>query len=204
MKSANIGKTYYGLTVVDAFYDKYLWYRVKCEKCGEVFDRGASSVLKGTTKCNCLKRHQPVGSNKRLYNIYNSMKGRCYNPNNSRYYCYGARGIVICDQWLGAKGFQNFKKWALKNGYRDDLSIDRINNDAGYYPENCRWATRVEQANNTSRNHYVEVDGVKMTFAQAERLLGLPTGTLNNRINKMGWTMDEVLRKIEDKPPVDK
>lgn len=194
MRSANIGKTYHGLTVVDAFYDKYLWYKVRCEKCGEVFDRGASSVLKGTTKCDCSKRRTPVGNNKRLYNIYNSMKSRCYNPKNSRYYRYGGRGIGVCEQWRVAGGFQAFKMWAYATGYSDNLTIERKDNDKDYCPENCVWATKEEQANNTSRNRYIEVNGKKMTFAQAEREFGLPTGTLNNRINKLGWDVEKAIR----------
>lgn len=196
MSSANIGKTYFGMTVLDSFYDKYLWYKVRCEKCGAVFDRAASSVLKGTTRCECSKRHHPIGDNRRLYNIYNAMKARCYNPNNNRYYRYGARGITVCEEWLGNLGFQNFKKWAINNGYRDGLTIDRIDNDSSYSPANCRWATYEEQANNTSRNHYVEINGVKLTFAQTERLFGIPKGTLNNRINKLGWTMERVLSEL--------
>lgn len=87
--------------------------------------------------------------NTRLYKIYYNMKDRCYNVNNKKYNCYGKRGIKICDEWLS--DFMNFYNWAIDNGYDEKLTIDRINNDGNYEPDNCRWLSRQAQNWNTSR-----------------------------------------------------
>lgn len=80
-------------------------------------------------------------SKTRLYSIYSGMKQRCYNPNNQHFQQYGGRGISICDEWLGENGLQNFFEWSLNHGYNENLTIDRIESDKGYSPENCQWIT---------------------------------------------------------------
>lgn len=87
--------------------------------------------------------------NTRLYKIYYNMKDRCYNAKNKRYSNYGGKGIIICNEWL--EDFENFYSWAMQNGYEDNLTIDRINNDGNYEPCNCRWITKQAQNWNTSR-----------------------------------------------------
>ena len=105
----------------------------------------------------------------RLNVIYSHMKARCYNKNRWNYQYYGARGIKICDEWKN--NYQAFKKWALENGYQDNLSIDRIDVNGNYCPENCRWTTDKEQKNNTRRNHYITYNGKTQSMSKwAEEL----------------------------------
>lgn len=87
-------------------------------------------------------------TNTRLYSIFRNMKQRCYNPNNPKYNSYGGRGITICDEWLN--DFQMFYDWSMSHGYSDELTIDRINNDKGYSPQNCRWITWEENRKNSN------------------------------------------------------
>ena len=94
----------------------------------------------------------------RLYRIYQNMKGRCTRPYNTSYRLYGARGIKVCDEWMvkGGIGFRLFEKWALENGYCEDLTIDRIDTNGDYEPQNCRWVTTKEQNRNKRNNVYVD------------------------------------------------
>lgn len=85
-------------------------------------------------------------SKRRLASIYQGMKQRCYNTKRPNYKYYGGRGIVICNEWLNS--FQAFNDWAMANGYQENLTIDRINTDGNYEPQNCRWATTKEQSTN--------------------------------------------------------
>ena len=97
------------------------------------------------------------------------------------YYCYGARGITVCDEWKNKEtGFQNFYEWAIRNGYTDELSIDRIDVEKGYCPENCRWITLKEQANNKRNTKRVKVNGEVDTVANWSRRLGISYWNLLN------------------------
>ena len=96
---------------------------------------------------------------KRLIVIRHSMYCRCYYPSTNQYKNYGGKGIKVCDEWKHIEGFINFYNWAINNGWDKSLTIDRIDNDGNYCPENCRWITQSEQLNNTSRNHHIEWNG---------------------------------------------
>lgn len=125
-----------------------------CARCGVVHTAIKYSVTSGTTKyCKkCAFEVRDEGKTKskeRLYTIYHAMNQRCYNSNSTSYAKYGARGIIICEEWRNS--YDIFRDWALSNGYTDNLSIDRIDNDGDYEPSNCRWATNTVQSRNTSK-----------------------------------------------------
>lgn len=120
----------------------------------------------------------------RLYRIWNSMKQRCTNPNTISYPRYGGRGIRVCHEWEDS--FQAFYEWSIANGYRDNLTIDRIDNNGNYSPSNCAWATRKEQQNNTRYNNLCTHEGVTLNITQWSELLGVPRMVLYNR-KRRGW-----------------
>lgn len=123
----------------------------------------------------------------RLMRIYHNMKQRCNNPNNTVFSRYGGRGIRVCDLWECS--YNEFAAWALLNGYRDDLTLDRIDNDGNYCPENCKWVTRKEQANNRHDNVFVEWNGQRKTITAWAESLGFSDRTLWSRIQS-GWSVE--------------
>lgn len=132
----------------------------------------------------------------RLQEIFYSMKKRCYNPNCSRYKYYGAKGITICDEWLNNPN--KFYQWSLSNGYNDKLTIDRIDNNKGYEPNNCRWVSQKLQANNKSNNHFVTYKGKRKTVAQWCEELNLNYGTAVYRLNKLKWSVEKVFESTDN------
>ena len=129
----------------------------------------------------------------RLNIIYHNIKGRCYNKNRWNYQYYGARGIKVCDEWKN--DYQKFKKWALENGYQDNLSIDRIDVNGNYCPENCRWTTDKEQKNNTRRNHYITYNGKTQSMSKWAEELNISYTVLRARINRSKWSIEKAFTK---------
>lgn len=128
---------------------------VECKECKRVYECDPHK-LKYRKHCGCMKKGivacKYVKSHPQLAQAFRHMKARCYNKNNQDYYNYGARGITICDEWLRDRNV--FCEWSLKNGFENDkeLSIDRIDGNQGYSPQNCKWSTAIEQGRNTRRN----------------------------------------------------
>ena len=118
----------------------------------------------------------------RIYNIYQKIKRRCYDQDDPKYYIYGGKGIIMCEEWLN--DFINFYNWSIVNGYNDNLTIDRKNSNDNYCPENCRWVDIVTQNNNTSRNVFVEINGETKTLAQWANLYGLKYDLVWKRYQK--------------------
>lgn len=127
----------------------------------------------------------------RLYIIYKDMQDRCYNVKSVSYPCYGCRGIKVAGEW---NTFEAFEKWAYANGYTECLTIDRIDVNGDYSPENCRWCTRKEQANNKRNNVYLTYKGETKTLTQWSEEKGMSRKTLQQRLDK-GYSMEEALNK---------
>ena len=126
---------------------------------------------------------------KRLYSIWRQMKGRCNNPNRPKYPIYGGRGISVCEEW---QSFKNFLEWALNNGYSDGLSIDRIDNNGDYCPENCRFATPTQQVRNRSNTLKATYMGVERTVYEWAKILGVDYYFLRTRL-KRGMSIEAAI-----------
>jgi hypothetical protein len=167
--------------------------------CGNTCIAKGSNLRRGTTKsCGCLRRESVGersrkimlthgGTKTRLYSIWVSMKNRCSCPNNTHFDCYGGRGIKICEEW---KDFENFRDWAISNGYDDSLTLDRTNNDGNYEPANCRWVTRKDQANNRRTNRLIEFNGQSHNLKTWAEILGIHPRTLKSRLDA-GWSIEK-------------
>lgn len=169
--------------------------------CGNDVCVDGSSLTRGRTKsCGCYRsdvcKEYPNGvkhggKGTRIYVIWSDMKQRCYYAKNINYHNYGGRGIKICDEWL--HDFKTFQVWAMANGYADNLTLDRINNDGDYCPENCRWATRAEQDNNTHANRRVTFNGETHTISEWAKITGINYSTLWRRICVLEWDVEKAL-----------
>lgn len=166
-------------------------YLCRCD-CGNTTEVLKEHLLSGRKKsCGCLRRengrptHREIHT--RLYKIWGNMCNRCTNSNNPAWGNYGGRGIYVCDQW---KSYENFRDWANANGYGDKLTIDRIDNNAGYSPDNCRWVSDCVQANNKRNNHLIEYNGETKTIAEWAAVLHVPYKTLHRRIVSLHWGIE--------------
>lgn len=139
-----------------------------------------------------------MAKNSRLNKIYINIIQRCYNPNTINYKNYGAQGVTICEEWLNkertktvlglsTKGWLSFKTWALNSGYREGLTIDRIDNSKGYTPENCRWVDYKTQANNRGTNRLITYKGKTQTMKQWSEELGMDYRVITQRITVLKW-----------------
>lgn len=169
----------------------YYTYLCKCKECGNDFKANAYSITKGHSKyckeCKSNKKNHMMlnnpYTNTRIYSIWHSMKCRCYYTKHPNYANYGGRGITVCDEWIHDS--KAFGDWAMKNGYSDELTLDRINNDEGYSPNNCRWVTLKQQANN--KTHKKISYGKKHNDGKRHN-----EGTVGKRTNGKNVTMVEI------------
>ena len=193
---------------IDGSRKRKTYWQCLCE-CGNGKLVRSDSLQDGSVKsCGCLKKeqdkinltayHSHLQSGSRLYATWQGMKSRCYYPADERYERYGGRGIVVCDKWL--HDFACFYRWAIKSGYRDDLTIDRINNNGNYEPSNCHFATSKEQCNNRQSNiviHFAERD---YTLTEICVHFSFPYHTIHARYARgtRGLDLIEPIRQYRD------
>ena len=175
------------------------YWKCICD-CGNITVKQGSSLSYGCTRsCGCLSQENrsKVGKankkhkcdDQRLLAVWRSMMFRCESPKSNRYHIYGGRGIKVCDEW---HDIDVFTDWALANGYQHGLTIDRIDVDGMYCPENCRFVSKKEQANNKRTNVFLEYNGERKTIADWSRATGIPYGTLMYRVRKH-WRPEDIL-----------
>lgn len=192
------GKRFGRLTVIGRADNKgkiSVW-KCRCD-CGTEKDIMSSHLRYGRiVSCGCQSRERIAklnlthGKSKtRLYNIWTGIKTRCYDKNCSSYKNYGERGIIMCDEWID--NYEAFESWAESKGYRDDLSIERIDVNGNYCPENCRWATHKEQSNNTRRNIKVDYQGETLTLKELSEKLKIDYKRLFKAYRDYGMNLQE-------------
>jgi hypothetical protein len=195
-----IGKKFGRLTIVSEYWDrdrKTTYCKTICD-CGNTHIAQKGHLKSGNIKsCGCLV----VDTNRKLlnrlkhnmahtkqYSVWEHIKQRCGNKKCRNYKNYGGRGITYDPKWETFEGF-----WEdMKEGYREDLTIDRIDNNGNYCKENCRWATKKQQQNNKRNNHYLEYNGEKRTISQWERKQGFNRNTIYSRL-KRGWSIKDAI-----------
>ncbi|MDC6267224.1 hypothetical protein [Lysinibacillus fusiformis] len=156
--------------------------REKIKSCG-------CGILEGVKLANTT--HGLTGS--RLFAIWSNMKQRCLNKNDFNYYNYGGRGITVCEEWCNKDSFINFYNWAMSSGYKDTLTIDRIDNDGNYEPSNCRWTTLKVQANNKRSNTNYTYKNKTKTLTEWADELNLSYHGLFKRINNYNYTFEKAI-----------
>ena len=187
-------------------YDKagrsYVQWKCKCD-CGRITYVTSNNLGTHTTSCGCFlkevagKQTIKHGYRKtRLYTIYNGMKQRCNNPKSPEYKNYGGRGITVCEEWNKSDGLKAFAEWALANGYKDNLTIERIDVNGNYEPGNCTWIPRSEQGKNTTKNVHLEYKGEKMILADFSRMIGVDQRKVSRELKK-GKSVEEIVARYK-------
>lgn len=178
--------------------------------CGNEFKTTVQNIKGGYTKsCGCwnkkmLKERKNIHhlTNHRVYKIWDGMKQRCNNKNNAHYKDYGERNISVCNEW--ENNFLSFYNWSLENGYKDNLTIDRENNDLGYHPNNCRWVERTTQSRNTRIIHKHNTSGYRGVSFSTRSNKWLAQIMINNKNTFIGYFNDIIdAAKAYDKYVID-
>ena len=176
----------------------------RCD-CGNYRTVVAVQLRSGQTQsCGCMRKDLLTthnATNTRLYSVWWGIKSRCYSPKCRGYENYGGRGITICDEWLGKDGFQHFRDWAYANGYdenapRGECTIDRIDNDKGYSPDNCRWVDMKFQGNHRRNNREITYNGETHTASEWAKKIGISVETIFSRLDR-NWSVTEALNGRE-------
>lgn len=167
------------------------YYICECTKCHELTTHRIDHLKKGEARCVCEKNKTNHEYGTRLYQTWRNMINRCERGDSKSYKSYGGRGIKVCDEWRN--NYIAFSTWAKTNGYKDNLTIERIDVSKGYSPENCCWITRQQQAQNKRNSSFLYLSGEKKTVAEWSRVLGIPCSTIRNRIYNGKLKGEEIL-----------
>lgn len=190
-----VGEKFGRLTVLKIIpagtLSSYIHAECRCE-CGKITHPPVRRLMDGSVKsCGCLSLDKMAQSNtkhnmsgSRLHHIWKGMNQRCSNPNNTSFEYYGGRGIMVCEEWKGKHGFENFYKWSMNNGYTEELTIDRIDVNGNYEPNNCRWVDCETQFYNKTNNTIVNVYGEKLNVKQISEKYGIPKSTIRGRLDR--------------------
>lgn len=207
MRSDLTGQKFGRLIVIKragASKDRHILWECQCE-CGNTTVVMSKSLKNGDTKsCGCLLNEVMTkgGGNykhggsptktkpNRLYGIWAGMLNRCHNRNNKAYSYYGGCGITVCKEWR--QNFDAFRDWATANGYCKNLTIDRVDNNGDYCPENCRWATIKEQNSNKRNNRLLTYNAETRTLTEWAKIIGITKWALSWRIRN-GWSIEKAL-----------
>lgn len=197
------GSKFGRLTVVklDRVEKGKVYWSCKCDCGNEIVVSRSSLTSENTKSCGCLhkelakyKNYSHGMSKERIYKIWSGIKKRCNNIKDSNYKNYGARGIKVCNDWT--KDFMIFYDWAIKNGYKEDLTIDRINVNGNYEPSNCRWISQVEQNRNQRSNIKITINGKTKLLSDWARETNIDRRTISRRI-QLGWKNEELLTEVD-------
>lgn len=179
----------------------YSIWLCKCD-CGNTVERTVDVFTRGKSSCGCVQKENLDNMSKnnvthnmtktRLYGIYKNMLSRCYREKDIHYPSYGARGITVCEEWKNDK--ECFFEWAMNNGYADNLTIERKDNDKGYSPNNCTWVTKEMQYKNKRQNIMITHNGKTMCAEDWSKETGIPATTIRWRY-KHGWEVEKIFNK---------
>lgn len=180
-------------------------FRCQCE-CGNIGEVQLACLRNGhSTSCGCEQKRRAAEAQTKhgladkhpLYLTWKNMKKRCNYPNASEYENYGGRGICVCEEW--SNSFQNFYDWAINNGWSRELTIDRIDTNGNYCPENCRWANMETQMNNMTKNHYIEYNEDTYTLSTLSKHLNIPYNIVRYRLSNCKWTVEQLINYYNDR-----
>ena len=167
-------------------------WECKCE-CGNITIVRGNNLKSGAVKsCGCLSKHKKEHktTDSAVYNTWIKMRNRCNNPNDPAYKDYGKRGIKVCSKW---EDFNKFEKWCFENGYQKGMSLDRVNNNKGYSPDNCRFTDAKTQANNRRSCKIYEYKGKTQDLQEWCEELNLNYKRMHNRIYKLNWSFEKAV-----------
>ena len=181
--------------------DGHRMFHVKCSECGWESNVQMHRIKMLSKKCKHINlagqystdKAKIIWNNKRIFKIYQGMIQRCYNPNNKNFTDYGGKGIGICEDWLNNP--KSFEDWAISHGYENDLTIDRIDSNKNYCPDNCQWITLEENSRRANAN-FIEADGKTLSGTQWAEMLGFGKNTINKLIRKYPLNkVEELIRR---------